>query len=96
MKPLANNNISFWAGVGLLLLFSIPGIGELALIICAFLIPDGPVKTFARTIFIITLVLAVLLAVLVVVFGITLDFNYEFPILREDQFEVFRNIFNVA
>ena len=96
MKPLANNNISFWAGVGLLILFGIPGIGEIALIICAFLIPDGPVKTFARTIFIITIVLSLLLAVLVIVFGFTFDFNYEFPILREDQFEAFRNVFNVA
>lgn len=96
MKPLTNNNISFWAGVGLLLLFSIPGIGELALIVCAFFIQPGPVKTFARTILIIMLALVVLVAVLTVVFGYTFDIDYEFPLLRDDQFEAFRNVLNVA
>ena len=96
MKPLANNNISFWAGAALLVLFCIPGIGELALIICAFFIPESPVKTFARTIFIITIVLSVLLAILVVVFGYTFNVDYEFPLLREDHLEAFRNVLNVA
>ncbi len=96
MKPLANNNVSFWAGIGLLILFSLPYVGNLALIICAFFIPAGPVKTFARTILIISVVLIVAGVILVYAMGGSFEFYYEFPILNDNGVEAFRNILNIA
>ena len=96
MKPLMHNQISTLGYIGLFILFALPYVGTPALIICAFLIPDGPVKSFARAIFWFTIIAVVVLVVLVfalvMINGGSLD--YEFPLLRNDGLEAFGRIFN--
>ena len=93
MKPLTHSNLSVFAYVGLFILFMLPYVGTPALIICAFFIPDGPVKKFARAMFWISLII-VLAAV---IGGIALtNGGYEFPLLNNDGIEAFNSVLNLA
>ena len=63
MKPISTNNLSAWGYVGLFILFSLPYVGNLALIICAFFVKDHAVKSFARALLILSLISIVFLVV---------------------------------
>ena len=93
MKPLTHGNLSAFAYIGLFILFMLPYVGTPALIICAFLIPAGPVKSFARAMFWIS----VIIIVAAVIGGIVLtNGGYEFPLLNNDGLEAFKSVINVA
>ena len=98
MKPLTNNNISFLGGVGLLILFSLPYVGNLALIICAFFIPAGSVRTFARgcLIFVVVAIVVDVIIMLLTDNSFFFEYYYEFPLLNNEGLEAFRNILNAA
>ena len=95
MKPLTNGNISTLGYIGLFILFMLPYVGTPALIICAFLIPAGPVKSFSRAVFWLSIIAVVVIAVIVILYtGGSLD--YEFPLLNNDGLEAFKSVINVA
>lgn len=97
MKPITNNNISFLAGVGLLILFCLPYVGNLALIICAFFIPAGSVRTFSRGVLIFSVVVIIIDVILTLALGGSFNFgDYTFPLIKDEGLEAFKNIFNVA
>lgn len=56
MKPLHTNNLSALGYIGLFILFCMPYIGNIALLICAFLIKDTAVRNFSRAILILTVI----------------------------------------
>ncbi|MBE6531918.1 MAG: hypothetical protein E7676_00225 [Ruminococcaceae bacterium] len=97
MKPTTSNNISFLGGLGLIVLFCLPYIGDLALIICAFFIPEGSVKKFARGFLIFCVVVIIIDVILTFVTGGSFNFEYyKFPLLQEEELEAFKNILNIA
>ena len=94
MKPLTHSNLSAFAYVGLFILFMLPYVGTPALIICAFLIPDGPVKKFARAMFWISLI--IVLAAVIGGIALSAGGYYEFPLLNNDGLEAFNSVLNIA
>ena len=96
MKPLTYGNISTLGYIGLFILFMLPYVGAPALVICAFMIPAGPVRSFARAIFWLTFIAVVVIAAAVVILYSGGSLDYEFPLLNNDGLEAFRGILNFA
>ncbi len=91
MKPISTNNLSAWGYVGLFILFSLPYVGNLALIICAFFVKDHAVKSFARALLILSLISIVFLVVVALLGIVNLeDFNFDFG--GDGGIEVFNSI----
>lgn len=75
MKPITTNSLSAWGYIGLILLFNLPYIGFPALIICAFFIKNHAVRSFARAMIILELIICVLAFVVILIgFGNLGDF----------------------
>ena len=99
MKPLTYGNISTLGYIGLFILFMLPYVGAPALFICAFMTPAGPVRSFARAVFCLSIIAVVVIAVAVVVLAVLYSggsLDYEFPLLNNDGLEAFRGILNIA
>ncbi len=100
MKPSTIANASFWATIGLIILFSISDyyIGTIALLVCLIFLHNTYAGRVARIYMIVSLVLCVVLVILVLALGINWSdlLEYEFPILNDNGAEAFRNILNIA
>ena len=95
MKPNSTNNMSALGFVGLFILFSLPYIGTPALILFA-IFGQGPARSFARAILILSIIgYVILFGLLLVGFGGLEEILPEFvPDLLPDQgdLDLFRNI----
>ena len=90
MKPLAHNNASVFAYIGLFILLFIPVIGDIAILLCAIFAKDSGVKNFARAI----LILAVI-GYAIMYFGGMLNFD-SFDIFPAGEVEAFLSSFRIG
>ena len=84
MKPVATNNLSVLGLIGLILLFSIPDVGLIAMILFA-IFARGVARTLARAFLILTIIGVIILAAL----AVYVEFNFPFD---DGGVEVFRYI----